>query len=152
MRNRTHLQLGALRQGAGEQDALAFAAGQGGEVPVGQGAGAAAVDGVGDGPAVLGAVPAQQAVVRGAAEGDDLGDGQAGRAASGVLEHGGGTAGGGTGGQGPYVVPADADHAEGGAQGPASAGLAARTGQTIPASVVARSSASRCAPTKPACQ
>ena len=73
-----HEQLGLLGQRAGEQDALAFAAGQGGVVAVREGAYAAAVDRVGHGLVVLGAVPAEQPVVRGAAEGDDLGDGQAG--------------------------------------------------------------------------
>jgi hypothetical protein len=94
-----------LGEGAGRQDALAFAAGEGGVVAVREGADSAAFDRLGHGLAVLGAVPAHQSVMGRKAQGDDLGHGKAGRGA-GFLEDGRRAAGGGARGQLPYVVAA----------------------------------------------
>ncbi|GGS62036.1 hypothetical protein GCM10010221_70990 [Streptomyces parvus] len=78
-------------QGAGEEDALAFASGEGGVIACGEGADTAAVDGVGDGTPVVGALAAGRPVVGSTADLDDLGHGAATCAARRVLEYRGGS-------------------------------------------------------------
>ncbi len=122
---------GVLDEGAGDQGALALAAGERGVRAVGEAGEADAGEGGVGVRAVGGGVALPEALVRGAAQGDQFADGEL-EVGAGVLGDGGDAAGAGLGAEGAQVVAVEEGASRGGGEGAVDAaqegGLAAAVG------------------------